>query len=97
MSNLIKAVIRADANYFRRNGFISKKKYDEVMRWLDGEDSTYARYVISEWLESDAAYFDELKPALLSFHWFLYPLMLLMCWAVPRKLRKYVAELIAND
>jgi len=98
MSKLVKAVIKADAGYFYRNRFITRRTYERVVRWLEGLDDlgdkeSEVREIVSQWLESDADYLIELRPALLGFHWFLYPFMLLMTWAVPRKLRKYAAEL----
>ena len=93
VSKLADDIIRADANYFFKNGFISSDEYNRVYNWLEGQDDMEMQLKVANWLESDAQYFDELAQALINYHWFILPFMSVFVCVVPKRLRKYAGEL----
>jgi len=93
VSKLVDDIIRADANYFFRNRFITSEEYSRVYEWLEGQDDREIQLKAADWLESDARYFDELGQALVNYHWFILPFMSVFMCVVPKRLRKYAEEL----
>jgi len=94
LSPLVRDIIRADANYFHRNGFIGPRFYETVLLWLEGKKANkVVTNDIADWLDSDAKYFDELSSSLCRHHWYIYPLMWIMMKVVPRRLRAYASKI----
>lgn len=93
MSDLTRAIIKADVGYFYKNKFISRKLYRDVLQWLDGTENREVEKVIADWLESDALYLEELAPAICHHHWFIWPFVWVMMKAGPMRLRKEAEEL----
>lgn len=89
LSELVTAIVRADACYFLENGFIRQSLYHAVQRWLEGGDDKHVRAVVAGWLDSDARYFRRLACALLRHHWYIFPVMLVLVTVVPKRLQKY--------
>ncbi len=92
-SKLVDEIIKADANYFAGEDFITYEAYRRIRYWLNSGGDNEAQLKAASWLRSDAEYFKELAKALCRHHWYIYPLMALMMWIVPRRLRKYANEL----
>jgi len=93
VSGLVDKIIRADASYFLRNGFISSDEYERVLQWLEGNQDSEIQLKVAEWLESDAQYFMDLAQALVNYHWFILPFMSVFTSVVPKRLKKYADEL----
>lgn len=56
-------VIKANARYFFLQGYIGDDTYDRVFKWLDGEEDEEIQRVVVNWMERDAAWLDEVTPA----------------------------------
>lgn len=93
LSKLVKEIILADAEYFSKNHFVPEGVLSKVKKWLGDQQDKETQLMIADWLDSDAVYFKRLATALCNHHWYIYPIMRVMMWIVPKRLRKYAEEL----
>jgi hypothetical protein len=94
LNPLVKCIIKADAEYFRRRQFTSAAQYREVIEWLnnpsyqDGEDDHWVRQEIAAWLRSDITYWNSIEPSATRYFWYIAPIFKFGSWLIKRLLRR---------
>ncbi len=81
-------VIKANARYFFLQGYISGDTYDRVFKWLDGEEDKEIQRVVVNWMKRDAAWIDEVAPAIMERFRFAAPVI--------RRLVEHIRKLILS-
>jgi len=93
VSTTVATLIRANIRYFSRQGYESPEMCERVNQWLAGiEDKEVQEKVIS-WLQSDAGWTGETRPAILRRYWYLSPALLFVWWHVHRRLLWWAKKL----
>jgi hypothetical protein len=65
--------IRADAKYFKDEGFISDDTYQRVLNWLEGKEDNGVHSLVASWLERDAEWMKSVEPSAMAFFWYFSP------------------------
>ncbi|MDP1891501.1 MAG: hypothetical protein Q8K55_11475 [Gemmatimonadaceae bacterium] len=75
LSNLEDAWIRADAQYFLDEGFISQDIYQRVLKWLEGEEDSESQAIVASWMEKDAEWMKSVESGAMARFWYFAPVI----------------------
>jgi hypothetical protein len=93
LSNFLDTVVRADAQYFRDQGFISEGECQRVLRWLDGAKDAEIEHRVIGWLKADAKYLAENGRAAAKLLWYIWPFVILGVWVMRRVVERGAQKL----
>lgn len=86
-------VIRANAKYFYKEKFITKKEYFSVLKWLKGKDDKEGEVLAVKWMKADFMWANEIRFIAMKRFWFIAPIVYIGLKLIQRRLLKRVKEL----
>ena len=93
LSNLEDVWIRADAQYFLDEGFISQDIYQRVLTWLDGKEDADTQAIVASWMEKDAEWIASIETKAMAYFWYVAPVIKLESLLMQRMLLSRAKEL----
>lgn len=92
-SRFVKAIIKADADYFLGQSFISQADHTRTVEWLNGTPDKEIQVKIVSWLRSDSNYLQQATFDTCRLLWFIWPIARLACMIIRWQVDRYAKEL----
>lgn len=75
LPDLEDSIVRHDAEWFWKNGFIDGVLYWKVISWLGGIDDREAQLVVASWMDRDIEWISNIESPAARKFWYMFPVI----------------------